>query len=306
MTRYFVTGASGLLGLNLCLHLAKDHEVFGVIQQDELQGVPYQVIVEDLSNESAPKRLIERIKPDVVIHTAALAIVDECEKQPERAMLVNGVLPGIIAAICKQKSIPLVHISTDAVFDGEKGDYSENDQPNPLSVYAKSKLEGENTVKKENPDAIIARVNFFGWSLHGNRSLAEIFYTNLNAGKKIKGFTDVHFCTLFVMKLVEILLKMIKEELHGIYHTVSSESLSKYDFGIAIARRFGLNEKLVEPTRVAESGLVARRSPNLTLNIDKLATALKEKLPGQFESLEGFWQQKQLNYPEMLHGFIKS
>jgi dTDP-4-dehydrorhamnose reductase len=305
VTRYFVTGASGLLGLNLCLHLAKKHEVIGVIHQDELQGVPYQVIIEDLSNGSAPQRLIERIKPDVVVHTAAMAIVDECEKQPERAMLVNGVLPGIIAAICKRRSIPMVHISTDAVFDGEKGNYTEEDRPNPLSIYANSKLEGENAVKKENPDAIIARVNFFGWSLRGDRSLAESFYANLSVGKLMKGFTDVHFCALFVMNLVDILLKMIKEELHGMYHAVSSESLSKYDFGIAIARKFGFDEKLIEPTRVADSGLVAKRSPNLTLNVGKLTSALKEELPGQAESLNGFWQQKQINYPEMLHGFMK-
>jgi dTDP-4-dehydrorhamnose reductase len=107
------------------------------------------------------------------------------------------------------------------------------------------------------------------------------------------------------MNIVDILLKMIKKELHGIYHTVSSESLSKYDFGVAIARKFGFDEKFIEPIQVADSGLVAKRSPNLTLNINKLASALKEKLPGQAESLEGFWQQKQSNYPEMLHGYLK-
>ncbi len=305
MTRYFVTGASGLLGLNLCLHLVKNHDVVGVIHRDELQGVPYQVIVEDLSINNAPARIIEQIKPDVVIHTAAIAIVDDCEKQPKRAMLVNGVLPGTLAAICKQKSIPMVHISTDAVFDGIKGDYEEDDTPNPLSIYAKSKLDGEKAVMLENPDALIARVNFYGWSLRGDRSLAENFVANLSAGERMKGFTDVRFCSLFVMNLIETLLKMIKKELHGIYHTVSSESLSKYDFGVAIARKFGLDEKLIEPIRVADSGLVAKRSPNLTLNVKKLTSALNEELPGQSESLEGFWLQKKNHYPDMLHGFLK-
>jgi len=239
--RYLVTGASGLLGLNLCLWLAKEHEVTGVIHCPELKNAPYPVVVTDLSQGDECKRVIDTVKPDRIIHTAAMAIVDECERQPDRAMRVNGELPGRIARLAKGKGIQFLHISTDAVFDGQKGGYTENDQPNPLGVYARTKLIGEQEVERENPESIIARVNFYGFSLRGNRSLAETFLWNLESGKEMNGFTDVFFCSLYVMTLQKI-VQMLDQQLKGLFHTVSRECVSKYEFGVRLARKFGFNE----------------------------------------------------------------
>jgi dTDP-4-dehydrorhamnose reductase len=95
-----------------------------------------------------------------------------------------------MAKACKTRGVSFVHISTDAVFDGEKdGFYTEEDIPNPLGVYAQSKLAGEQAVTAENSNAIVARVNFYGWSLGGKRSLAEFFHHNLTNNKTISGFT---------------------------------------------------------------------------------------------------------------------
>ena len=94
-----------------------------------------------------------------------------------------------------------MHVSTDAVFDGQAAATTEQDTPNPLSIYARTKLDGERGVAEANPDAIIARVNLYGWSLSGRRSLAEFFFNNLSAGKRVKGFTDVYFCPLLANDL---------------------------------------------------------------------------------------------------------
>jgi dTDP-4-dehydrorhamnose reductase len=305
MKKILVTGASGLLGLNLSLDLAKEYTVTGVIHQDELQGVPYSVKVADLSKPGVSEKIFEETLPDAVIHTAALADVDECEKQPERAELVNGTLPGMMARICRQRSIPLIHISTDAVFDGVKGNYREEDIPNPLSIYARSKLLGEQNVASEYPQAIIARVNFYGWSLRGNRSLAEKFIREMSAGKKVNGFTDVYFCTLHVFQLIGLLKEMLAKKFSGLYHTVSRESISKYAFGVALAREFGLDDCLIEPISVKEAGLAAARSPKPTLNINKLADALGHELPGQSEGYKQFHELFKQGYPAKLHGFLK-
>jgi dTDP-4-dehydrorhamnose reductase len=290
VTRYLVTGASGLLGLNMSLWLSQTHTVIGAIRQPELTGIPFEAIVTDLAEKGAAERLVEQAKPDVIIHCAAMAIVDDCESQPELARQVNGDLPGELAALAVKRGIPMVHISTDAVFDGEKGNYKEEDAPHPLSVYARTKLAGEQSVALANPQAIIARVNFYGFSLHGKRSLGEFFVNSLAAGQPVNGFTDVQFCPLFVLDLSSILVEMVEKNLHGLYHVVSSEALSKYEFAVRIARKFGLDEHLISPISVLQSGLKAARSPNLTLVTGKLRAAFGHPTPDQDAGLEKFHQ----------------
>ena len=200
----------------------------------------------------------------------------------------------------------MMHISTDAVFDGTKGGvYTEEDAPNPQGIYAQTKFQGERNVLSANPDAVVVRVNFFGWSLSGTRSLPEFFINNLSAGKQAQGFTDVFFCPMFVGDLAEILLKVLAKGLSGIYHVVGSESLSKYDFGVFIARRFGLDERLIEPVSVEESPLRARRSHNLRLSVHKLSTALGEPIPGFSTGLDRFYTQYQQGYPQKLRSYAQ-
>ena len=324
--RILITGASGLLGLNLALSVAGPHNVYGVTHHHLLQNTPFHVLQADLLERGSLERLLDTVKPDCVIHCAALANLDDCEADPDLAHRLNAELPGRIATLvakggARAKPAQLVHISTDAVFDGARGDYGEEDTPNPLSVYARTKLAGEEAVAAANPQAIIARVNLFGWSLMGRRSLAEFFFNNLSAGRPVMGFTDVYFCPLLANDLARVLMKMVAMKLSGVYHVVSPAAASKYEFGVAIARRFGLDESLVTPTGVAASGLKAPRSPNLTLRTDKLRAALfhrvedtgdmnvaqpsyirgiKGELPSWQEGLVRFYELYQSGYPQML------
>jgi dTDP-4-dehydrorhamnose reductase len=168
-------------------------------------------------------------------------------------------------------------------------------------VYSHTKLNGELAVAEADPTAIIARVNLFGWSLTGNRSLAEFFFNNLRLKKHVMGFTDVYFCPLLANDLAHIFLRMLEENLSGLYHVVSSESLSKYDFGLRLAQRFNLDGTLINPTSVTMSGLKATRSPNLTLRSDKLSLALGESLPRLSTGLDRLYTLYQQGYPQMLH-----
>jgi dTDP-4-dehydrorhamnose reductase len=230
--------------------------------------------------------------------------VDECEKNPDLAYLTNAELPGELARQAVPRGIPMIYISTDAVFDGVRGDYSEEDEPKPLSVYAKTKLIGEQGVADAYPEAIIARVNMFGWSLTGKRSLAEFFFYNLSDGKGVKGFTDVFFCPMLANDLAGVLLEMLEKGLRGLYHVVSSDCMSKYDFGAAIAEKFGLDAGLITPVSVTEGGLAAARSPNLILKADKLAKALGSTLPNIEEGLARLYGLYQESYPRMLRDSV--
>lgn len=290
LKRILVTGASGLLGLNFCSFFYRKYDVLGVVNRTTLQDLPFPVIKAELLHEDIGD-LLDISSPDVILHCAAMANIDRCEKNPEDAAAINSVYPGKLAAAARKRGIRFVHISTDAVFDGEncgKSGYREEDPTNPISTYAETKLMGERNVLDANPDALIARVNFYGWSTAGNRSLVEFFYNNLEAGRQINGFSDVFFNTLYVHSLAGILDEMISLEAAGIYHVFSSEYQSKYAFGVSVAEKFGFDPQLIRPVSWKDGGLTARRSPNLIMNTEKLRNLLGHSLPDQKECLDLF------------------
>ena len=330
--RILVTGASGLLGINLALEASREHTIFGLVNDHRLNptiSFPAMlssiarlystarlgttssenrlvVVQGDLVVPGTVERLLDEIQPDWVIHCAALANLDACEADPAQAWKINTEVPRLLAEHVARGGARLLHVSTDAVFDGLKGNYTETDLPNPTGVYARTKLDAEQAVLDANPEAIVARVNLFGYSLTRKRSLSEFFLYNLQAGEKVMGFTDVFFCPLLANHLGQVFLLMLERGLSGLYHTVSSECLSKYDFGLRIARLFGLDENLILPTSIAQGGLKATRSPNLSLRTDKLAETLGLTLPTTSTGLESFYQLYQDGYPEYIRRLVSS
>jgi dTDP-4-dehydrorhamnose reductase len=298
--RILVTGASGLLGINLALEASKQHEVIGLTNSNHLCTDRFQVLRGDLLDPGAVQRLLVQTQPDWVIHCAALADLDACEADPARASQLNSEIPRQLAEHVARGGARLLHVSTDAVFDGLQGNYREEDRPNPLGVYARSKLEGEQAVARADPSAIIARVNLFGFSLGGRRSLGEFFLNNLKSGRRVLGFTDVFFCPLLANDLALIFLRMLELQLSGLYHVVSSDCITKYEFGVRLAHRFELDEDLIQPASWKQSSLKAARSPVLTLSTGKLAQALGKQLPDQTAELDGFYNLYQQGYPEMI------
>jgi dTDP-4-dehydrorhamnose reductase len=298
--RILITGASGLLGLNLALETTHRHRVFGTVNQHVLKTDAFTVIQTDLLAPGAVERLLDHTQPDWVIHCAALANLDACEADPLLATQLNTDLPRTLALHVARGGARMVHVSTDAVFDGLRGHYTEEDAPTPVGVYSRTKLEGELAVAEADPTAIIARVNLFGWSITGSRSLSEFFFNNLSLGRQVMGFTDVVFCPLLVNHMADIFIHMLEKHLSGLYNVVSPESLSKFDFGVDLAKRFNLDDRLINPTSVSQSGLKAFRSPNLTLSTAKLTVALGESLPRVSTSLDRLYTLYQQGYPQML------
>ena len=302
--RLLVTGASGLLGLNLSLAASTaGHQVTGLVHTRPLVGVPFFTRQVNLLDGTAALDCIESAKPDAIIHCAAVANLDAAEKSPELAQHLNAEIPGILAEAASKWGLPFIHISTDAVFDGQSKGYEESDSTNPLSVYAQTKLAGEQAVQAAHSEALIARVVFYGWSLSGKRSLSEFFYNNLQAGQKIKGFTDTYFCPLYVEDLAEALLEMLAKGLTGIYHVVSPEHLSKYEFGLRIARRFGLDPDLIEPVSSADAERGVKRSLGLILNTEKVQNALERTLPSVDDGIDRLYERWQEGYHTQLQSF---
>ena len=306
LKRILVSGASGLLGLNFCNIFYKKFSVYGLVNRTRLDHLPFHVVQTDLLRADL-NDLLDEVRPDVVLHCAALANIDQCEKDPETAEKINAEIPGKFAAAAGKRGIRFIHISTDAVFDGEErktGGYREDDETNPISRYAATKLAGERNVLSANPEALVARVNFYGWSTSGRRSLVEFFYNNLRAGNPVNGFNDVFFSTLYVRELADILCEMIGLDAKGIYHVFSSDFRSKYDFGRSIAEKFGFDPDLVRPISWKDGGLTAKRSPNLIMNTDKLRSLLGHDLPTQEMCLERFYQDTSEGLRERIQGFV--
>lgn len=306
MSRVLVTGASGLLGFHYAWLAAQQHEVIGITHSQKLSKTPFQSIQLDLSQPGEGSRVITKYLPDVIVNCAALANIDACDREPEMAKRLNSDLPGELAQTASAQGVKMIHISTDAVFDGKKGDYSEEDEPNPLSTYARTKLDGELAVRKFYPSAIIARVNFFGWSMSGKHSLAEWFFNNLSAQKIINGFTDIFYCPLEVKQLCGLLFEMLQMGLHGIYHVLSQEQISKYDFGVKLAEQFHLDGKLINPVSWKDGDLVAARSPLLTLKTNKLQDALGKSLPGIQDGISRFHQDYLAQWPQKVRNYLAS
>lgn len=301
--RYLVTGVSGLLGIHLGLYLAENQVVTGVVNNRTLNYAPFPIIKQELGQLDSLDALVKQEKPDCIIHCAAMANIDECENNPDQADLINAQVPKKLAELTNQSGTRFVHISTDAVFDGSSSGYTEEDTANPLSVYARTKFSAENFVLQHNPDAVIARVNFYGWSITGKRSLAEWFYYQLKAGNHIKGFTDIQFCPLYVGQLAKILVELAETSASGIYHVVSREHISKYQFGVAIANAFNFDSDLIAPVSWTEGGLAAARSPNLILDVSKISKLLNRDMPDQMSGMADFVEAYKNDLPQRLFSY---
>jgi dTDP-4-dehydrorhamnose reductase len=289
-----VTGASGLLGASL-IAVAREQgrEVVGLCYRHAVRLPGGSLIAVDLTQESETRKIFENIKPTIVIHCAAETNVDFCQENPETAYAINVVTSRMVADITAQAGTRMLYISTDSVFDGARGWYSETDQPAPVNVYARTKLQGEQEVLARNAFATVARINLYGWNVQPNKkSLAEWILDELLLGNVVPGFTDVVFSPILASDLAALLLAIVDRNLTGLYHVAGSEPVSKYEFARRVALMFGFDPARVVPARLAESRLKAPRPRDTSLNTQKISAALGSPMPDVDSGLSRFAEMK--------------
>ncbi len=300
MATVLVTGASGLLGANLILEALDHHQVVGVCYQHGMAVRGVEIVSADLSQADAARELLQIYQPEWVVHAAAATSLEMCQDDPEMAFRLNSDMAGYVAEAAREIDAGLIHISTDAVFDGQQGNYVETDETHPLSVYAESKLAGELAVTEAHHDAAIVRTNFYGWNMQPKQSLAEMFLGLLEARERCRGFTDVSVTTILVNDLVQVLLKMIGVGVSGTYHVGGGECIRKYDFGIRLAETFELDGSLIEPISVDQMNFKARRAKQLCMKGDKIERQLGIELPSVEAGLRRFRGLRENGYAERL------
>jgi dTDP-4-dehydrorhamnose reductase len=305
MTRLLITGAGGLLGANLILEaVAAGHEVIGLDLDHPVRHPDVTGVKADLSLPGKAMEVFQARRPAWVIHCAAATDVDGCETHPDMAFRLNRDMAGQVAEAARLVGARLAHISTDAVFDGERGGYREEDVPRPINAYGRSKLAGEQAVAEANPEALIVRTNLYGWNAQPKSSLAEWFLANLVAGKRCPGFSDAWFSPILVNDLGRLLFTMLEAKLAGVYHVAGGECVSKYDFGVRLARVFGLDGSLVVSARLEQGALKASRGRQLCLNVERAERALGTSLPTVEEGLTRFRDLREAGHVQELKALL--
>ncbi len=267
--RVLVLGGTGFLGSHFVHSLGERAVVHTTKTRNPESEINFQPAVFRRNNTDEIRLFIEKQNCGTIINSTALADIEECESNPELAYWINCELPGIVANISKNLGSKLVHISTDAVFDGTISFRKEQDNPSPLSVYGKSKLNGEQLVLENNPESIVARVNFFGQS-NNKSSLFNFFYDNLILRREISGFTDVHFTPLYVENLVNVIMTLLDLKASGLFHVTGDERISKFDFGLLVTEIFELPITYLKQGKMIGTKGASLRSPDLSLSNDKI------------------------------------
>jgi dTDP-4-dehydrorhamnose reductase len=299
-----VTGASGLLGANLVLEALDLHEVIAVSHRHRLDLPGVEAHRADLTDGSSARALMAEAAPQWVVHCAAATDLDACEMDPVMARRVNRDMAGEVAAAAAAHRAAFVYISTDAVFDGRQGNYDETADPNPVSVYGRSKLEGEQAVLTAHPQALVVRTNIYGWNAQSKQSLAEWFLQRCQTGIRSSGWTDVWSTPILVNDLARILLRLLAAGKAGVYHVAGATCLSKYEFGRRVAEAFDLDASLIEAASVPQAGLAAPRARRLCLRGQKVESVLGAPLPTVEEGLGRFRRMQQDGWLERLRGAL--
>ena len=275
--RILVTGASGLLGHKIvALAQSKGHQVFGTYNEHAVEGTHMRKI--DLVDESAVQSLIAETGPDVVINTASLTNVDLCESDFENALTINGRMPGILAKACSQAGSLMVQVSTDYVFDGRRGNYNEDDTPNPINRYGSSKLEGERQVTANSREYCIARTSaVYGWGRSYKHNFATWMLDKWAKSEEVKAATDQYVSPTLNTNLARMLVEVAERRITRTIHLSGSSRLSRYEFALMLAQKFHFDERLVVAETSDSLGWVAKRPRDSSLNVSKALQQLSNK-----------------------------
>ena len=302
-----VVGGSSLLGYKLLSHTDK-FEVYASYNKNLINLQNVETLKIDITNGKKCEKILD-LKPDIIINTAAMTNVDYCEKYEKNAFDVNVTGTKNIAKIAEKLGSKLIHISTDAVFSGERKFYVEDDKPNPISVYGKTKLESEKIISKVNDSIILRPSVIFGWipseyikTKDNSRKTMNFGLWDLNhlyKNNKMSIVNDQFNTPTLADNLAENILKIIKKDITGIFHLSGLSCISRLDFSKKIAKSFGYPENLITSVSSKEFKQIAPRTLESCLKCDKIVKTGSNLLKIE-QSIEIMYNQIKLKQPEII------
>ena len=267
--RLLITGGSGFLGFHVAHAARDDHEVFATyFEHPFAAGIPL-----DVCDERQVRGRFAELRPDAVIHTAYA--------KESRAVIVEG--SANIASAAHAAGPRLIHLETDVVFGGRQGGYRESDSPDPLTDYGKLKAEAEALVTRHAPEAVLARTSLI-YGLAGDDVQSRFVLDGIRSGQPVSLFVDEFRCPISVDDLAAALLELLPLNVAGPLHVAGEERVSRYEFGILLARYHGLGTAPLIATTPAALGMLRPRDCSLDCTLAR--SLLKTRLRGASDVLK--------------------
>ena len=287
MTTILITGASGQLGMSLKKIFNSKYEIISTTGNNTSGG---SSIYLDVTNPMLYKEVVEMTNPDLVVNLAAMTSVDLCEKNPELAYSINiGGVDNLVNAFRG----PIIHVSTDYVFDGESGPYKEEDTTNPLNVYGRSKLESEKLLLDQSEDSLVIRSNvLYDYSSKSRASFLNWVVESLNQEKEISVVEDQWNNPTWTGSLAVVIDRAIDTQVTGLVHWGDGDLVSRFDFANKIADVFNLKKSLIKPILTSELNQTAKRPLKSGLTSNYAQNILNLEPPTIKECLETIAEQK--------------
>jgi dTDP-4-dehydrorhamnose reductase len=284
--RVLITGVSGFIGGHLFARAPAEWEVWGTHLNSLMDKDSARALRVDLRDPAALQAVTRGVKPDLIIHAAAYSRVRFCEQAPTAAWETNTWVTTSLCEICLKQKLRLIYLSSDMVFDGEKGNYSESDLPNPINFYGWTKLAAEKRVADLGDRAIIARTNLtYGQARTGGTSFSHEVIETVQAGKPYYLFADQFRSFLSVQNLADCLWELAAGDFSGVIHLGGSEPTDRYSFALKLAQRVGLNADLLVPSSASTAGFDHGYPRNNTFDLSLASQVLKTGLLGLDEGL---------------------
>ncbi len=286
--KVLITGISGMLGVDLCQTLKEKHEVVG-FDLKEFPSISFCPPVQrgDITKIDEVKEAFDEFAPQMVIHAAAYTDVDGCEKDPDKAYKVNTLGTQNVCLASQEPNIPIIYISTDFVFDGNKDSpYLEFDQPRPISIYGRSKLAGEEYVKTLLNKYFVVRTSWlYG---HYGRNFVETMLQLASQKKELKVVNNQVGSPTYTRDLSRKIKELLPTELYGIYHITNSGSCSWYEFAREILKLAGIKGAQLKPITSEELDRPASRPRFSVLENYCLRLALGNSMRDWQEALRDY------------------
>jgi dTDP-4-dehydrorhamnose reductase len=278
--KIIVTGASGFLGSHL-MHLCDPANVVGLYHTNCPPEDGYTYLQADLTNETEVEKILAFVSPRSFIHAAAQSNLDWCEKNPELAWKINAGAPVELAKACSGSDCKYLFVSSDMVFDGEKGFYTEYDPVNPISLYGRAKVAAEEGILAVHPDAIIARAALiFGLPVASGRGRSFLSWVldKLEHHEPVPLYVDQYRTPVEVCELAGAMLQLVRRDFKGILNMAGAQRIDRYTFGECVCEITGRSKSLLKRTSLSEDKNVARRPRDLSLQSDLLEKIIGRKL----------------------------
>ena len=282
MKKLLILGGSGLIGNSILRNYKDKFDLLATYNKNPISIQSVHAFNYSFPNDlNKLENLLTNEKPDILINTMGYSNIDYCESNKNNTEILHIEITKKISKICDDRKIKQIFLSSDYVFDGKKGNYSENDMPNPVNYYGLSKVKAEEIILKNPINAIVRTSIVYDWD-YGSRFFNYVI-KNLQKKQDITATTDVYHSITLLDNLVESIEKIINLNKNGIFHIVDSSCVNRFEFASIIAKIFHLDKRLIKPISVNDiPSFVANRPKNICLNNSKS----KKELQLHFNTIE--------------------